>query len=107
MSAFLPGDRSRAQPLASLRHRQRIRGGLNTVTSCGGNQFRFVYTLAGQIDSLLLGTGVKEKRSYDGDGRRTFRTRVSSVLGMLVSDTLNYDRMSRIRRGQRHSVEVQ
>ena len=73
-------------------------GGLNTVTSLGGNQFRFVYTLAGQIDSLLLGTGVKEKRSYDGDGRRTFRTRVSSVLGMLVSDTLNYDRMSRIRR---------
>jgi RHS repeat-associated protein len=41
---------------------------------------------------------VKEKRSYDDDGRRTFRTRNSDVIGLLVSDSLDYDRMGRIRR---------
>jgi YD repeat-containing protein len=73
-------------------------GELSTVTSFGGNQFRFVYTLAGQIDSLLLGTGVREKRSYDADGRRTFRSRSSDVLGLLVSDSVNHDKAGRIRR---------
>jgi YD repeat-containing protein len=74
-------------------------GALNTVTSLNGHQFRFVYTLAGQIDSLLLGTGVKEKRSYDDDGRRTFRTRVSSVLNLL-------ERLSQLRQDESDPTRV-
>jgi len=71
-------------------------GGLSTVTDPSSNQYRFVYTLAGQIDSLLLGTGVAEDRNYDADGRLTSRNRVG-----LVSGTLTYDRMNRVI----HSVE--
>jgi RHS repeat-associated protein len=78
-------------------------GALGTVTDPGSNQYRFVYTLAGEIDSLLLGTGVKEDRNYDSDGRLTYRNRVSSYgsLGGLVSGTLFYDKMNRVI----HSVE--
>lgn len=73
-------------------------GGLSTVADPNSNQYRFVYTLAGQIDSLLLGTGVKEDRNYDADGRMTYRNRVSNdpSLGGLVSGTLIYDRMNRV-----------
>ena len=73
------------------------------MTDPGSNQYRFVYTLDGQVDSLLLGTGVKEDRNYDADGRLTSRNRISSdpSLGGLVSGTLSYDRMNRVI----HSVE--
>jgi RHS repeat-associated protein len=72
-------------------------GALSTVTDAASNQYRITYTLAGQVDSLLLGTGVSEKREYDDDGRLKFRNRMSSgTLGLLVRDSLKYDHMNRI-----------
>jgi RHS repeat-associated protein len=78
-------------------------GALSTVTDPNSNQYGIRYTLAGQVDSLLLGTGVTEDRNYDSDGRLTYRNRVSTYapLGGLVSGTLTYDRMNRVI----HSVE--
>ncbi|HJP59598.1 MAG TPA: RHS repeat-associated core domain-containing protein, partial [Gemmatimonadaceae bacterium] len=78
-------------------------GALSTVTDPGSNQYRFVYTLDAQVDSLLLGSGVKEDRNYDSDGRLSDRSRVSSdpSLGTLVSGTFTYDKMNRVV----HSVE--
>ncbi len=48
--------------------------------------------------TLLLGTGVREKRSYDADGTLVFRNRVSdySGVGLLVSDSLSYDKADRV-----------
>jgi YD repeat-containing protein len=64
-------------------------GALSTVTDAASNQYRITYTLAGQVDSLLLGTGVSEKREYDDDGRLKFRNRMSSgTLGLLVRDSI-------------------
>jgi RHS repeat-associated protein len=78
-------------------------GGLDSLTDPSGNHYHIAYTLDGHVDSLVLGTGVKEKRSYDADGRLTSRNRVSSdvSLGTLISGTLTYDRMNRVI----HSVE--
>jgi RHS repeat-associated protein len=71
-------------------------GALGTITDPNSNQYRIAYTLAGQVDSLILGTGVKEKRTYDSDGRMTYRNRVSTPLGTLGTDTFAYDRMNRV-----------
>jgi hypothetical protein len=78
-------------------------GGLDSLTDPNSNHYHIAYTLDGHVDSLVLGTGVKEKRTYDADGRLTSRNRVSSdvSLGTLISGTLTYDRMNRVI----HSVE--
>jgi RHS repeat-associated protein len=79
-------------------------GALATVTDSSGNNYGFAYTLAGEIGTLSLGTGVTETRSYDSDGRMISRNRASAdqSLGTLVTGTLTYDRMNRII----HSVET-
>jgi len=73
-------------------------GALLKVTDKDANEYRFTYTPAGRVDSLVLGTGVREKRSYDFDGRRVFRNRVSDygTLGLLVTDSMSYDKMNRV-----------
>jgi RHS repeat-associated protein len=71
-------------------------GGLSAVTDPGSNQYAIRYTLAGQVDSLLLGTGVTEDRNYDSDGRIISRNRVSTSVGTLGTDSFVYDRMNRV-----------
>jgi RHS repeat-associated protein len=71
-------------------------GALGTVTDPNSNQYGIIYTLAGQVDSLILGTGVKENRAYDSDGRMTYRNRVSTALGTLGTDSFEYDKMNRV-----------
>jgi RHS repeat-associated protein len=62
------------------------------------DQYRITYYLNGLVDSLNLGTGVKEKRIYDNDGRLISKNRISTSgsLGTLVSDSLGYDKMNRV-----------
>jgi RHS repeat-associated protein len=78
-------------------------GGLDVVTDPNSNHYHIAYTLDGHVDSLMLGTGVSEKRGYDADGRLISKNRISSYAGVgtLVTDALNYDRMNRVI----HSVE--
>lgn len=71
---------------------------LDSLTGPHADLYRIAYDLKGQVDSLILGTGVKENRMYDDDGRMTSRNRISTygTLGTLVSDVLEYDRMNRV-----------
>jgi RHS repeat-associated protein len=75
-------------------------GALSGLTDGYGTSYRFVYTPGGQLDSLFLGTGVTEKRSYDLDGRQIYKTRFSSAtgIGTLVTDSLSYDKSGRMKR---------
>ena len=65
----------------------------------GSTHARFFYDLAGRQDSLelakLIGgvdsVGVREVRRFDNDGQLLKRTRTSSVLGNLITDTIGYD----------------
>ncbi|HUQ46609.1 MAG TPA: RHS repeat-associated core domain-containing protein [Gemmatimonadaceae bacterium] len=70
-------------------------GALSSLTN-GSNTYRYTYTLQGQVDSLLLGAGVREKRSWDDNGRLVFKTRSSDSVALLVSDSLRYDQGDRI-----------
>jgi len=78
-------------------------GGLDIITDPNSNHYHIAYTLDGHVDSLVLGTGVTEKRGYDADGQLISKNRVSSYAGVgtLVTDALTYDRMNRVI----HSVE--
>jgi hypothetical protein len=54
------------------------------------------------VDSLILGTGVHEKRVDDADGRLTFRNRISDVAAVstLASDSLFYDKADHLIRAR-------
>ena len=71
---------------------------LDSIIAPHNDVYRIKYDLKGQIDSLILGTGTKEKRTYDADGRMLSKNRVSTYgsLGTLVSDVFGYDQMNRI-----------
>ncbi|HUQ46608.1 MAG TPA: hypothetical protein VM053_00030 [Gemmatimonadaceae bacterium] len=70
-------------------------GALSSITN-GSNTYRYTYTLQGQVDSLLLGTGVRERRTWDDDGRVLSRIRVSDSVALIVSDSLRYDKADHI-----------
>jgi hypothetical protein len=70
-------------------------GALSSITN-GSNTYRYTYTLQGQVDSLLLGVGVREKRSWDDDGRLLAKIRASDSVALIVSDSLKYDKADHV-----------
>jgi RHS repeat-associated protein len=71
-------------------------GGLSQITDPNSNLYRFTYSIQSQLDSLVLGSGVREKRIYDDDGRLVFRKRESDSFSELVMDSLSYDNAAHI-----------
>ncbi|WP_461415291.1 RHS repeat domain-containing protein [Gemmatimonas sp.] len=88
-------------------------GPLQRVTDPGGNTYTLQFDALGRVDSLRVATsggtvGVREKRTYDADGRLTLRERRSTngSVGQLQLDSLTYsdrntvDRAALISRAQ-------
>jgi RHS repeat-associated protein len=48
-----------------------LTGALDTVTDVMNQQFRYHYTLRGDLDSLYIPNGISEGYGYDADGNRT------------------------------------
>ena len=74
---------------------------LDTIVDQRGNKFRYVYDVAGRIDSVVVNTpadvaGVWEKRWYDPEGRQYQRERRSAALGLLSSDSIRFDALGRV-----------
>ena len=61
-------------------------GDLATVSVQSGGSFRYVYTNAGLLDSLIQADGTAERHYYDDDGREYRRTEYSPVLRQMLHD---------------------
>ncbi|HXD49531.1 MAG TPA: RHS repeat-associated core domain-containing protein, partial [Gemmatimonadaceae bacterium] len=66
-------------------------GDLTTITAQNRGTFRFSYTPAGLLDSLVEADGAVERHFYDDDGRETRRSETSPVLGVIHDDALGLD----------------
>jgi len=80
-------------------------GPLQRVTDPGGNSYTLLFDALGRVDSLRVATnggtvGVREKRTYDADGRLTLRERVSTngSVGQLQLDSLTYNQRNTVDR---------
>ena len=72
-------------------------GVLTSVTDPLANVYRYVYDVAGRIDSLTIGgTGVREKRWYDADSRQYHRVRTAAIQGFLSEELLTFDAQARV-----------
>jgi RHS repeat-associated protein len=63
-----------------------LTGDIHTVRVEGGGVFRYSYTAAGLLDSLIQADGTIEHHVYDDDGRETGRTEFSPVLHKALHD---------------------
>ncbi len=61
-------------------------GDLSTLSVQNGGSFRYVYTAAGLLDSLIQADGTLEHHSYDDDGRETRRTEYSVAQHLMLHD---------------------